>query len=60
MCIVKVLALEAFMPKIISEREKMMVADKLIANCFINFLIFFLTKGSHSNSRIYPSYFSIV
>ena len=39
MCDVNILALEAFMPKILSERERMMVADKLMANYFINFLL---------------------
>lgn len=59
---VNVLALEAFLPKTMFEREKMMVANNLVAHCFISFLpnILFFPKGSNFTQRVCPNDFSIV
>lgn len=63
MCDVKVLLLEAILPKAMFEKERMIVVDKLVTSCFISFLLnipFFLTTGSNPTQRVYPNYFSIV
>lgn len=46
-CDVKVLALETFLPKTMFEREKIMVANNIVAHFFISFLpniLFFSLK----------------
>lgn len=62
MCDVKVLLLEATVPKTMFEKERMIVVDNLVTSCFISFLpnILFLTTGSNPIQRVYPNYFSIV
>lgn len=61
---VKVLLLEAILPKAMFEKKRMIVVDNLVTPCFISFLLnilfFFLTTGSNPTQRVYPNYFSIV